>query len=139
LLDEVTSNLSEQEEQKERLTQLTIIGKPNVGKSSLLNSLTKQTRSIVSNIPGTTRDSTSSLIEINDKTYEIIDTAGISKKSKLVEAVEHYALIRAMNSLDNSDIALLVIDSTNELTKFDARIMGYALEKNKPIILVINK
>ena len=139
LLDEITSNFPEKSTTEEKIKKLTIIGRPNVGKSSLLNALTKETRSIVSNIPGTTRDSITSSIKINENDYKIIDTAGIMKKSKLVESIDHYALIRAMNSLDESDITLLIIDATNEITKFDSRIIGYSLEKNKPIILIINK
>ena len=139
LLDEISHNLNKNETHYSDITKLTIIGKPNVGKSSLLNILSQNERSIVSNIPGTTRDSTSSIIKINDIDYEVIDTAGILKKSKLVDSIDHYALIRAMNSLSKSDIVLLVMDSTNQLTKFDAKIMSYALDKNKPLIIVINK
>ncbi len=119
--------------------KLSIIGKPNAGKSSLLNKLINENRSIVSNIPGTTRDSVNAIFKINDQEFEIIDTAGINRKSKLVESVDHYALVRAFNSLEESNLTLLIIDATKDLSHFDARIAGYAMEFKKPIILVINK
>ncbi|MFL1037844.1 GTPase, partial [Mycoplasmopsis synoviae] len=102
---------------------LSIIGKANAGKSSLLNKLTNEYRSIVSEIPGTTRDSVKNFLKIKDQNFEIIDTVGIMRKSKLVESVEHYALMRAMSSLVESDLTLVVIDATiDELSHFDSRI-----------------
>ena len=121
------------------LFKLSIIGKPNAGKSSLLNKLLKEDRAIVSPIAGTTRDSINSTLMIGDEEFEIIDTAGINRKSKLVESIDHYALGRAFNSLDESNLSLLMIDATNELSHFGARIAGYAMEVKKPIIIVINK
>ncbi|WP_406617305.1 ribosome biogenesis GTPase Der [Mycoplasmopsis adleri] len=119
--------------------KLSIIGRPNAGKSSLLNYLCNENRSIVSDIAGTTRDSVKSLVQINGQDFEIIDTAGITKKSKIEDSVEHFALMRAMTSLDESDLSIILIDATQELSHFDARIIGYALENNKPIILCVNK
>ncbi|WP_027334964.1 ribosome biogenesis GTPase Der [Mycoplasmopsis felifaucium] len=119
--------------------KLSIIGRPNAGKSSLLNYLAKENRSIVSEIAGTTRDSVKSLIQINGQDFEIIDTAGITRKSKIEDSVEHFALMRAMSSLDESDLSIVLIDATQELSHFDARIIGYALENNKPIIICVNK
>ena len=119
--------------------QVAIIGKPNAGKSSLLNKLIRQNRAIVSAQAGTTRDSINAFFTINQERFEIIDTAGIKRKSKLVEAVEHYALLRAMQALEASDLSLLVIDATQPLSHFDARIAGYAMEVNKPLIIIINK
>lgn len=139
LLDEVVKNLDFSVEQEEELFKLSIIGKPNAGKSSLLNNLAKEERSIVSDIAGTTRDSVKTKVKIGDKFYNVIDTAGIMRKSKLVESVDHYALMRAMNSLSESDLSLILIDATTELSHFDARIIGYALENDKPIIVVVNK
>ena len=111
----------------------------NVSKSSLLNKLIRQNRAIVSAQAGTTRDSINAFFTINQERFEIIDTAGIKRKSKLVEAVEHYALLRAMQALEASDLSLLVIDATQPLSHFDARIAGYAMEVNKPLIIIINK
>ena len=139
LLDEITKDLSSQELIEESLTKLSLIGRPNVGKSTLFNLLINENRSIVSQIAGTTRDSINSNVTLNNSKYNIIDTAGIIKKSKLVNSIEHYALIRAMNSLDSSDVALLLIDAFKGFHNFDSRIVGYALERKKPIILVINK
>ncbi|MBN3534423.1 ribosome biogenesis GTPase Der [Mycoplasma procyoni] len=139
LLDEVLNHLDFSDQESDSNFKLSIIGKPNAGKSSLLNALLQQNRSIVSPIAGTTRDSISSDLTIGDQNFTIIDTAGISKKSKLVESVDHYALMRAMSSLEESDLSLIVIDATQELSHFDSRLAGYAFEENKPIILVVNK
>lgn len=139
MLDEIVNNLNFDDSEDSQNFKLAIIGKPNAGKSSLLNSLIKDNRSIVSPIAGTTRDSVSANLTIKDKEYEIIDTAGILRKSRLVESVDHYALMRAMDSLENADLSLVVIDATQELSHFDARLAGYAFERKKPIILVINK
>lgn len=139
LLDAIIDKLDFSTEDNPDLFKLSIIGRPNAGKSSLLNKLLNENRSIVSSIPGTTRDSVNGKIKIEDQEFEIIDTAGINRKSKLVELVDHFALERAFNSLEESDLSLLVIDATRELSHFDARVVGYALEFNKPIIIVINK
>ena len=139
LMDLIFANLNWEQEENFDLFKLSIIGKPNAGKSSLLNKLLNENRSIVSNIPGTTRDSVNARLKIEGEEFEIIDTAGINRKSKLVESVDHYALGRAFNSLEESDLTLLVIDATKDLSHFDARIAGYAMEFNKPIILVVNK
>ncbi|MDJ1646501.1 ribosome biogenesis GTPase Der [Mycoplasma phocimorsus] len=139
LLDCVTSYFSKISEKESKNFKISIIGKPNAGKSSLFNLLSNENRSIVSDIPGTTRDSVSNLISINKKDYEIIDTAGILKKSRLVESVEHYALMRAQRSLSESDLSIILIDASKDLDHFDSKIVGYALENNKPIIVLINK
>ena len=139
LMDEIFKSLNWEKDGNLNLFKLSIIGRPNAGKSSLLNKLLNENRSIVSNIPGTTRDSVNAVLKIDNQEFEIIDTAGINKKSKLTESVDHYALNRAFNSLEESDLTLLVIDATKELSHFDARIAGYAMEFNKPIILVVNK
>ncbi|MGL5733178.1 MAG: ribosome biogenesis GTPase Der [Metamycoplasmataceae bacterium] len=139
LLETVFREFEDSDEEENNLFKLSIIGKPNAGKSSLLNKLLKEERAIVSEIAGTTRDSINSRLVIGEEEFEIIDTAGINRKSKLVESIDHYALGRAFNSLDESNLSLLVIDATNELSHFDARIAGYAMEMKKPIIIVINK
>lgn len=139
LLDCVFKHLNWKDEHQNRVFKISIIGKPNVGKSSLLNKFLNNKRAIVSDIPGTTRDSINSRFFINKEEFEIIDTAGINKKSKLIESINHYALGRAFESLEESDLSLLVIDSTKDISHFDARIAGYAYEFSKPIIIVINK
>lgn len=139
LLDEVSDSLDFTENIEDNSFKLSIIGRPNAGKSSLLNVLINEERAIVSPIAGTTRDSINSKMYIGDNEYEIIDTAGINRKSRLVESVDHYALMRAMDSLEQSSMTLLVIDATKELAFFDVRVGGYADELKKPIIIVINK
>ncbi|MBR2022305.1 MAG: ribosome biogenesis GTPase Der, partial [Mycoplasmataceae bacterium] len=119
LLDAIIDKLDFSTEDNIDLFKLSIIGRPNAGKSSLLNKLLNENRSIVSSIPGTTRDSVNGKIKIEDQEFEIIDTAGINRKSKLVELVDHFALERAFNSLEESDLSLLVIDATRELSHFD--------------------
>ncbi len=141
LLDEVLNNLNINENQnnQENIFKLTLLGKPNVGKSTILNLLTNENRSIVSNIAGTTRDSVSSIITINNEKFEIIDTAGIKRKSKLLDSIEHYSLIRANNSLEEADLCLLILDATENVTLFQQNIIGLAYEQKKPLIIVVNK
>ncbi|ADE19518.1 ribosome biogenesis GTPase Der [Mycoplasma crocodyli] len=139
VLDECVKHLDFTDKQEDEEFKLSIIGKPNAGKSSLLNNLAKENRSIVSEIAGTTRDSVKSTVQINGQKYNIIDTAGIMRKSRLVESVDHYALMRAMNSLNEADLSLIIVDATSDISHFDSRIIGYALENQKPIIVVINK
>ena len=141
LLDEVLNNLNitENQNNQENIFKLTLLGKPNVGKSTILNLLTNENRSIVSNIAGTTRDSVSSIIAINNEKFEIIDTAGIKRKSKLLDSIEHYSLIRANNSLEEADLCLLILDATEDVTLFQQNIIGLAYEHKKPLIIVINK
>lgn len=141
LLDEVLNNLNVNENQnnQENIFKLTLLGKPNVGKSTILNLLTNENRSIVSDIAGTTRDSVSSIITINNEKFEIIDTAGIKRKSKLLDSIEHYSLIRANNSLEEADLCLLILDSTEDVTLFQQNIIGLAYEQKKPLIIVVNK
>ncbi|MGL5521994.1 MAG: ribosome biogenesis GTPase Der [Metamycoplasmataceae bacterium] len=140
LLEDILEDFPAKDEKEENKNfKISIIGKPNAGKSSLLNKILNENRSIISDIPGTTRDSVNSIFKYHNQEFEIIDTAGINRKSKLNEAIDHYALLRAFNSLDESNLTILVIDSTLELSHFDARIAGYAMEYKKPIIIAINK
>lgn len=139
LLDNIVQDLEPKLSEKLRDPKLTILGKPNSGKSSLLNALLKTNRAIVSSQANTTRDSIKETINFEQQQYEIIDTAGINRKSRLVTSVEHYALMRAKASLEEANIVLLVMDATQEITHFDARIIGYAAELFKPIILILNK
>lgn len=139
MLEFILKDFKEREREINNHFKLSIIGKPNAGKSSLLNKIINENRALVSNIPGTTRDSINSFFKYKGNEIEIIDTAGINKKSKINEDVEYYALVRAFNSLDESNLSLLVIDATKELSHFDARIAGYAMEAKKPLIIVINK
>lgn len=139
LLDYATSLLNFEDKENLETTKLTIIGRPNAGKSSLLNKLTGEDRSIVSEISGTTRDSVTADITIDQEKFTIVDTAGINKKSKLTESVDHYALSRAMKSIDEADIVILMVDYQRELAHFDSVVGGYAFEEAKPMIIVLNK
>ncbi|ENY54176.1 GTP-binding protein EngA [Metamycoplasma alkalescens 14918] len=139
LLDEVVANLNFNQNPQSDHFKLTILGAANVGKSTLLNTLANEERSIVSNVAGTTRDSVSSLIKINDEIFEVIDTAGIKRKSKLVDSIEHYALIRAKNSIEEADLCLLILDAKEEVSHFSQNIIGIAYELKKPLIVIVNK
>ncbi|QJG66980.1 ribosome biogenesis GTPase Der [Mycoplasma phocoenae] len=139
LLDSIVEKVDKNNQDEDKKFKLSILGKPNVGKSSLLNAIAGSYRSIVSDVSGTTRDSVSEIISIKGEEFEIIDTAGIKRKSKLVESVEHYALMRALNSLEESDLTLLVLDATENMSHFHKRIIGFAYEQRKPLIIVVNK
>lgn len=116
-----------------------IIGRPNVGKSSLLNKLIKSERSIVSNIEGTTRDCINSSFFVDNKEYLAIDTAGIKKSGQIYENIDKYALLRAMRAIEDSNICLLVIDGNRGLVEQDKHVLSYAFEKKKAVIIVVNK
>ncbi|MBN4089522.1 ribosome biogenesis GTPase Der [Mycoplasma enhydrae] len=139
LLDAIISNLNFKTEEQNNNFKLTILGPANAGKSTLLNALTNEERSIVSNIAGTTRDSVSAFIKINDEEFEIIDTAGIKRKSKLVDSIEHYSLMRANSSIEEADLCLLMLDATQEVSHFSQNIIGIAYELKKPLIIIVNK
>ena len=126
-------------EDDEDVLKLAIIGKPNAGKSSLVNKLSGEERTIVSNIAGTTRDAIDTIIEFDDKKYMIIDTAGIRRKSKVEESLEYYSVLRAIKTIKRADVCLLMLDGQEGLTEQDKRIAGIAAEELKPIIIVVNK
>ena len=116
-----------------------MIGRPNVGKSSLMNALLNEERVVVSNVAGTTRDSIDSILKYNKEEYVVIDTAGMRKKGKIFESVEKYSLIRSMRAIDRSDICLVVINAEEGIKEHDKHIAGYAIEKGKGLIFVVNK
>ena len=116
-----------------------LIGQPNVGKSTLSNALVGSERTIVSSIPGTTRDAIDTLFTYHEKKFVVIDTAGIRKQGKIYENAEKYSVLRAMSAIERSDIAVLVLDGTLELNEQDKRVAGYAREANRAMIIVVNK
>ncbi len=141
LLDKVVALLpnNKKNEYDDETIKFCLIGQPNVGKSTLSNAIIGENRSIISNVPGTTRDAIDSLFTRNGKKYVVIDTAGIRKQGKIYENAEKYSVLRALKALERSDIAILVLDGTLELNEQDKRIAGFARENNRPMIIVINK
>ncbi len=119
--------------------RVAVIGKPNSGKSSLINYITGEERAIVSDIAGTTRDATDSIVVRGDDRYVFVDTAGIRRKSKVTEKVEHYSVLRAYMAIDTADVAVIMIDGTEGFTEQDSKIAGYAHEKGKACIVAVNK
>ncbi len=141
LLDEVVKSLPKIEADlyEEDRTKLCLIGRPNVGKSSLNNALLGEERVIVSEIEGTTRDSVDSMFEREGQKYVVIDTAGLRKRGKVYENAEKYSVLRAMSAIERSDICLVLIDAEQGVIEQDKKIAGYALEAHKGIIFIINK
>ena len=139
LMDEVTKNFEETEEKSDDRLKFSIIGRPNVGKSSLMNALLNEERVVVSDIAGTTRDSIDSVLKYHNKEYVLIDTAGMRKKGKVFEAVEKYSLFRSLKAIDRSDICLVVINAEEGIKEHDKHIAGYAIERGKGLIFVVNK
>lgn len=125
--------------EEESSINVAIIGRPNAGKSSLTNKMTKGDRSIVSDVAGTTRDAIDTTVEHNGVRYTIVDTAGLRRKSQIDQDVEYYGFVRAMRAIDRADVALLVIDSTLGLTDQDQRVAGYAAERGCAMVIVLNK
>ena len=126
-------------EEDDEVIQVAIIGKPNVGKSSLTNRILGQERVIVSNVAGTTRDAIDSYFENETGKYNFIDTAGMRKKSKVDDTIEKYSVLRATMAIERSDVCLIMIDATEGVTEQDTKVAGMAHEAGKASIIVINK
>lgn len=142
LLDIITEDFVREEEQKveeDHTVRIAIVGRPNAGKSSIVNALLNENRVIVSDVSGTTRDSIDSLVTYKDKKYVIVDTAGIRKKSKVDYGVEKFAVDRAIRSIRDCDVALLVIDATEGISDQDKKISSIIVESGKGLIIAINK
>ncbi|WP_297446945.1 ribosome biogenesis GTPase Der [Desulfurobacterium sp.] len=141
-LEEIAEALEEEKEIEVRENteppKIAIIGRPNMGKSTLLNALVGEERAIVSDIPGTTRDAIDSYVEIDRKEYIFIDTAGIRRRGKIKD-IEYYSYLRALDAIDRADIVILLIDAEEGATERDAKIAGIVLQKYKPIIIAVNK
>ena len=127
------------EENEEELIKFSVIGRPNVGKSSLVNALLNEERVIVSNEAGTTRDAIDTRFTYHGEDYVVIDTAGMRKRGKIYENVEKYSLLRSLKAIDRSDVCLLLINAEEGIIEHDKHIAGYALEAGKPIVIVVNK
>lgn len=127
------------DEETDDAIRIAVVGRPNVGKSSLVNAVLGEERVIVSDIPGTTRDAIDTRLERNDKSYILIDTAGMRRRSRIDLPTEKYSVIRSLRAVDRSDVVLVLIDAVEHLTEQDKKIAGYVHEKGKSAILVVNK
>lgn len=142
LLDEITKDFSPKEDLnllEDNKIKFCVIGRPNVGKSSLVNAIVNEEKSIVSNIAGTTRDAIDTPFTYEKEDYVIIDTAGIRKSGKIYENIEKYSVIRAMKAIERSNVCVVVINAEEGIIEHDKHIASYALEAGKPLVLVVNK
>ena len=141
LLDKVISFFPEQKDEEEEndIIKVAVIGKPNVGKSSLINKILGEERVIVSNVPGTTRDAIDTYFEKDNYKYVFIDTAGIRRKSKVSQKIEKYSVIRALSAIERADVCLIMIDAAEGVTEQDTKIAGYVHEQGKASIITVNK
>lgn len=139
LLNTITSDLPEEDVIQDNSIKFSIIGRPNVGKSSLINALLNEDRAIVSDIAGTTRDAIDTKFKYNHEEITVIDTAGMRKKGKIYESVEKYSLIRSLKAIDRSDVCVLVIDASTGIIEHDKHIASYALDAGKGIVICVNK
>ena len=139
LLDIITKDIVKTEEVEEDILKFCFIGRPNVGKSSLINALLNEERSIVSDKAGTTRDAIDTRFTYNHEDYIVIDTAGMRKKGRIYESVEKYSLLRSLKAIDRSDVCVLVIDGIEGIIEHDKHILSYAIEAGKGIVIAVNK
>jgi len=139
LLDLITSNFPKFEEEENDSLRFSIIGRPNVGKSSLVNAILNEERVIVSNVAGTTRDAIDTDFNYNGEKYTVIDTAGMRKRGKVYENIEKYSLLRSLKAIDRSDVCVIVINAEDGIIEHDKHIAGYALDAGKAVVIVVNK
>lgn len=140
LLDKVVELLPKRQiKAVEGAISFSIIGRPNVGKSSIVNALLNQQRVIVSDVAGTTRDAIDSHFKVDQQDYVVIDTAGIRKRGKIYEKIEKYALLRSLSAIERSDVVCFVLDASEPITELDKHVAGYAHNLNKPMIILLNK
>jgi len=141
MLDRVVENFDKSiyDDDDDEYIRIAMIGKPNVGKSSLINKLLGEERVIVSDVPGTTRDAIDSHLETEEGKFILIDTAGLRRKSKVKEEIERYSVVRTYAAIERADVCILMIDATEGITEQDERIIGYAHEMRKAIMVVVNK
>ena len=139
LLNTITKDLPEEDIVDDNTIKFSIIGRPNVGKSSLINAILNEDRAIVSDIAGTTRDAIDTKFKYNHEDITVIDTAGMRKKGKIYESVEKYSLIRSLKAIDRSDVCVLVIDASTGIIEHDKHIASYALDAGKGIVICVNK
>ena len=141
MLDEVAKYFDDTafEEQEDERTRVAIVGKPNVGKSSIINKILGENRLIVSDIAGTTRDAVDTEVTYGEKEYVFIDTAGLRRKNKIKEELEHYMIVRTVSAVERADVVVMVIDATEGVTEQDAKIAGIAHDRGKAVIIAVNK
>ena len=141
LLDAIYEHFPDtgESEEKDDSVKVAVIGRPNVGKSSIINKILGENRVIVSDVPGTTRDAIDTRFEVDGKLYLFIDTAGIRRKSRVDEDIEKYSVIRSWTSVDRADVCIIMLDARDGVTEQDARIAGYAHEQGKACIIAVNK
>src|SRR5574344_1316813 len=140
LLDAITVDFNKiEEEVEDPRIKFSVIGRPNVGKSSLVNAILNEERVIVSDVAGTTRDAIDTVFIYHNEEYVVIDTAGMRKRGKIWESVEKYSLLRSMKAIDRSDVCCIVIDANEGIIEHDKHIAGYAIEAGKAVVLVVNK
>ena len=139
VLDEVVSHFEGGDEEEHDRLKIAVVGKPNAGKSSLVNCLLGFERTIVTDIAGTTRDAVDTPFELDGQKYTLIDTAGIRRKKNVSDDVEYYSVLRAFDAVRRADVCLLVVDSSEGLTEQDVKIIGYVHEQGKPSVIVMNK
>ncbi|RXM73986.1 ribosome biogenesis GTPase Der [Clostridium tetani] len=141
MLDKIVENFPKgyQDEEEDEYIRIAFVGKPNVGKSSLINKILGEERNIVSNIPGTTRDAIDSFLERDEDKFILIDTAGLRRRSKVKDQIERYSTVRTYAAIDRADVCILLIDAEEGISEQDKKIIGYAHELNKALMVVVNK